>query len=62
MKSKVLKHCKNAYCVKLLDGSGWLVWPERGCRPRGHELCAIGFGKTPALAWRNALSTIRNNP
>lgn len=42
----------DAYCVRLNDGSGYIVWPGK-CKPRGFERPAIGFGKTAREAWES---------
>lgn len=57
-KKRTLRKLKTAYCCKLNDGTGYIVWPERGCRPRGFELSAIGLGKTAPLAWQSAFQTL----
>ena len=44
---------RDAYCCRLNDGSGYLVWPGK-CQPRGSEKSAIGFGTTAQLAWKQA--------
>lgn len=40
----------NAYCVRLNNSSGYIVWPDK-IQPRGYERPAIGFGKTARMAW-----------
>ena len=50
MKKKVLKQFPGAYCRRLNDGTGYIIWPGK-IQPRGHEKCAIGIGVTAAKAW-----------
>lgn len=56
-KTKIRKKFPDAYCVKLNDGSGYIVWPGK-VQPRGLELPAIGTGTTPRQAWVNAHTTV----
>lgn len=49
-KLKVIRSFPDAYCVRMNDGSGYIVWPGK-VQPRGFERCAIGFGKTARDAW-----------
>jgi hypothetical protein len=62
-KRQVLRLCKTAYCIKLDAengyGSGYIVWPEHGTRPRGFEQSAIGIGRTARSAWTNALDALK---
>jgi len=39
-----------AFCVRLNDGSGYIVWPCK-IQPRGYEPTACGYGKTARQAW-----------
>ena len=47
----------DAYCVRLRDKTGYIVWPGK-IQGRGFERPAIGLGATAALAWKSALETI----
>ncbi len=49
-KAKVKKLVPDAFCVRLDDKSGYIVWPGK-IQPRGFERGAIGFGRTAAEAW-----------
>lgn len=61
MKLKVLYEFPDAYCVKLIDGSGYLVWPSKTIGQRGFERPAIGFGKSAKQAWASVkLDTDQN--
>ena len=42
-----------AYCVRLNDRSGYIVWPGK-VQPRGCERPAIGLGTTARSAWLDA--------
>lgn len=57
---RTLRQVREAFCVKLSDGSGFIVWPRREVGPRGAEMFAIGFGTTAALAWKSAFETVTN--
>ena len=56
-KEKVLKKFHQAYCVKLADGTGYIVWPGK-IQPRGFERPAIGLGRTARAAWQCAQHAI----
>ncbi len=45
----------DAYCVRLNDGTGYIVWPTR-YKPRWRS--AIGLGPTVTKAWAEALITL----
>ena len=49
-KSRVLRKLPNSFCVKLDDGTGYIVWPGP-IQPRGFEQGAIGLGKNAHQAW-----------
>jgi len=49
---------RDAYCVKLNDGTGYIVWPQHRVPPRGQVMCAIGLGNSAQLAWKSAWQTI----
>lgn len=49
-KTRVKRAAPNAFCVKLNDGSGYIVWPGR-VQPRGFEQGAIGLAATARAAW-----------
>jgi hypothetical protein len=51
-KTRVLKHLKDAFCVRLDNGSGYIVWPGK-TQPRGCEQPAIGLGKSAQKAWKS---------
>jgi hypothetical protein len=55
-KIRVKRQIPDAFCVKLNDGTGYIVWPGR-CAPRGFEQPAVGLGKTARAAWASV--TIR---
>lgn len=61
-KATVLKKYPNSYCIRLSDGTGYIVWPQRRCPPLGQETVGIGFGKTARNAWKSALETIKTLP
>lgn len=46
----VLRIMPDAYCVRLDDKSGYIVWPGK-IQPRGYEQPACGYGKTAREAW-----------
>lgn len=50
LKRLVRRALPDAYCVRLNDGSGYLVWPGK-IQPRGFEQPACGYGKTARQAW-----------
>jgi hypothetical protein len=49
-RASVKRWLPEAFCVRLADGSGYVVWPCR-MRPRGFEPTACGFGSTARAAW-----------
>jgi uncharacterized protein YbdZ (MbtH family) len=49
-KRSVKRIAKDAFCVRLNDRSGYVVWPGK-IQPRGFERSAIGYGKTARQAW-----------
>lgn len=49
-KRLVRRKLPDAFCVRLNDGSGFIVWPGR-VQPRGFERPAVGYGKTARKAW-----------
>jgi hypothetical protein len=49
-KKSVLRKIKGAHCVRLNDGTGYVVWAGK-IQPRGFEQPAIGFGLTARQAW-----------
>lgn len=59
-KQRVKRQLRSAFCCRLSDGSGYIVWPAREVGPRGGEMSAIGFGKTAAMAWKSALDCVLN--
>lgn len=50
-KERIKRKLPSAHCVKLRDGSGYMVWPSKGPGARGTLFCAIGFGTTARAAW-----------
>ena len=52
-----MKIWPDAYCVRLISGTGYIVWPMK-IQPRGFERPAIGLGKTASLAWANAWTVV----
>jgi hypothetical protein len=50
-KARVLAKIPKAFCVKLDNGTGYVVWNGEGCDPRGSMNPAIGLGKTARAAW-----------
>lgn len=54
-----LKEFPEAYCVRLADGSGYIVWPRENVGDRCAEMCAIGVGRNADKAWQDAFGTIR---
>lgn len=52
VKSSVRKVLPESFCVRLSDGSGYIVWPTK-IRPRGSEPVACGFGRTARQAWES---------
>lgn len=58
VKRLALSMCKTAYCRKLKDGTGFIVWPGRMPGPRGEEKTAIGLGETPQQAWMSAVQIL----
>jgi len=50
VKKRVLRMLPQAFCVRLDDGSGYIVWPGK-VQPRGFEQPACGYGKTARQAW-----------
>ena len=59
-KKRTQRQLRCAFCVRLSDGSGYIVWPRKEVGPRGGEMAAIGFGKTAAQAWKSAMETVLN--
>lgn len=55
-KAKVLRVLPDAFCVRLNDRSGYIVWPGK-IQTRGFERAAIGLGKTARLAWKSVQFT-----
>ena len=59
-KNKVIQLSPQAYCVKLADKSGYIVWPGP-VGPRGFVTSPIGLGKTPSKAWKQSLLAITHS-
>ena len=55
-KRKVKRRIPDAYCVRLHDKTGYIVWPGK-TQSRGFELPAIGLGKTARAAWASVRIT-----
>jgi hypothetical protein len=49
----VLRAFPQAYCRRLNDRTGYIVWPSP-VGPRGTVTAAIGIGRSAVTAWRNA--------
>lgn len=50
----------DAYCVRLMDNTGYIVWPGK-IQPRGFERPACGYGKTARQAWESVKLGTTNN-
>lgn len=50
-KEQVLKKQPNAFCCRATWG-GWHIWIRGDAK-------LIGFGKTPNLAWKDCLATLK---
>ena len=53
-KKKVLKRFPDAFCVRLDNRTGYIVWPGK-MQARGCEQAAIGLGKNARLAWASVI-------
>lgn len=53
-KQLTLRVLPDAYCVRLKDGSGHIVWPGP-VQSRGTERLACGYGVTARQAWSSVL-------
>lgn len=47
---RVLRAIPEAFCVRLNDGTGYIIWPGK-VQDRGFERPAIGYGVTARAAW-----------
>jgi hypothetical protein len=56
-KLKVRAKLPRAYCRKLGDGTGYIVWPDT-VQPRGFEQAALAVAGTANKAWEQALAVI----